>query len=276
MPNPVSLSKQDRISFSKLREVEDLPDLIEIQRKSYRDFLQKDVPPDERKNIGLQSVLREVFPITDFAEASSIDFIGYTLGDPKYDIEECQARGFSYAVPLKITFQLRHQNKEEQGPSEILESEVYMGEIPLMTEQGTFIINGSERVIVNQLHRSPSATFKEDTHSGGHKLLKAAIIPYRGAWIEFEFDIKDLIYVRLDRKKKMFATVLLRALGWETDEDIMRLYVEETEEVPVGASLIGRISIGTLIDRETGEILYESCSEFSETDLEVLSQSGIT
>ena len=276
MPNPVSLSKQDRISFSKLREVEDLPDLIEIQRKSYRDFLQRDVPPGERKNIGLQSVLREVFPITDFAEASSIDFIGYTLGAPKYDIEECQARGFSYAVPLKITFQLRHQNKEEQGPSEILESEVYMGEIPLMTEQGTFIINGSERVIVNQLHRSPSATFKEDTHSGGHKLLKAAIIPYRGAWIEFEFDIKDLIYVRLDRKKKMFATVLLRALGWETDEDILRLYVEETEEVPVGASLIGRISIGTLIDRETGEILYESCSEFSETDLEVLSQSGIT
>merc|ERR1712098_187136 len=134
-----------------------------------------------------------------------------SLGDPKYDILECQSRGFSYVVPLKITFQLRyHESKDDQGPGEILRSEVYMGEIPLMTEQGTFIINGSERVIVNQLHRSPSAPFGEEAHSSGHKLLKAKIIPYRGAWIEFEFDIKDLIYVRLDRKKKMFATVLLR------------------------------------------------------------------
>ncbi|MDP7280430.1 MAG: DNA-directed RNA polymerase subunit beta, partial [Candidatus Poribacteria bacterium] len=142
MPNQVDFSGRGRISFAKIREVEDLPDLIAIQKKSYEEFLQRNTPPGERKNTGLQSVLKEVFPITDFAEVSSLEFISYSLGDPKYDIPECQSRGFSYVVPLKITFQLRHHDsKDDQGPGEILQSEVYMGEIPLMTEQGTFIIN---------------------------------------------------------------------------------------------------------------------------------------
>ena len=275
MPNQMGLSGRDRISFAKIREVEELPDLIEIQRKSYEEFLQRDTLPDERKNTGLQSVLKEVFPITDFAEVSSLEFISYSLGNPKYDIFECQSRGFSYVVPLKITFQLRHHGqKDDQGPGEILQSEVYMGEIPLMTEQGTFIINGSERVIVNQLHRSPSATFGEETHSSGHKLLKAKIIPYRGAWIEFEFDIKDLIYVRLDRKKKMFATVLLRALGWETDEEILKLFVDETEVLSVDGGLVGRVLASPVVDQETGEILYEASIELTETDVEELQQAG--
>ncbi|MDP7281623.1 MAG: metallopeptidase TldD-related protein, partial [Candidatus Poribacteria bacterium] len=156
-----------------------------------------------------------------------------------------------------------------------MQSEVYMGEIPLMTDQGTFIINGSERVIVSQLHRSSGVMFKEEKHSNGRQLLKAVIIPYHGAWIEFEFDIKDLIYVRLDRKKKMFATILLRALGWETDEEIIRLFTKKTETIPVNNSLAGRILVPPVIDQETGETLYESCTKLTETDFEVLQQAGI-
>lgn len=258
----------DRVSFDKIREVIDLPDLLENQKTSYRDFLQRNAPPDERKNTGLQAILKEVFPITDLAKVSSLEFISYSLGHPKYDILECQLRGFSYVVPLKITFQLCHHNTK-------IQSEVYMGEIPLMTDQGTFIINGSERVIVSQLHRSSGVMFKEEKHSNGRQLLKAVIIPYHGAWIEFEFDIKDLIYVRLDRKKKMFATILLRALGWETDEEIIRLFTKKTETIPVNNSLAGRILVPPVIDQETGETLYESCTKLTETDFEVLQQAGI-
>ena len=215
MPNIVKFGKRERLSHAKIPEVMDLPDLIEIQKESYDKFLQKDVPPEKRENVGLQEVFNEIFPIFDFSETSSIEFDSYSLGKPKYDVSECQDRGMTYAAPLKAKVKLILREKETDEIIEMRESEVYMSEFPLMTERGTFVINGAERVVVSQLHRSPGVTFSEDTHSSGRKLYSAKIVPYRGAWIEFEYDIKDLIYVRLDRRKKMFATILLRALSEE-------------------------------------------------------------
>jgi len=233
MPNIVKFGKRERVSYAKIPEVMDLPNLIEIQKESYESFLQKNLPPEERANIGLQEVFNEIFPITDFSETSSIEFVSYSLGRPKYDVNECQDRGMTYAAPLKskVRLILREKDKDTQEKRiiDIRESEVYMSEFPLMTERGTFVINGAERVVVSQLHRSPGVTFSQDTHSSGRKLYSAKIVPYRGAWIEFEYDIKDYIYVRLDRRKKMFATILLRALG---DEDRHILFkVDENASV---------------------------------------------
>ena len=230
MSHRVTFGKRERQPFAKIPEIMNLPDLIEVQKFSYDKFLQRNVDSDEREDIGLQAIFNEIFPITDFSETSSLEFVNYTLSPPKYDINECQSRGFTYAVPLKIRVRLvfREQDKDtgDKDTIDIKENEVYMGEIPLMTENGTFVINGAERVIVSQLHRSPGATFSEDTHTSGQKLFTARIIPYRGEWIEFECDIKDLIHVRLARRKKMLVTVLLRALGWETDEEILKLFAK--------------------------------------------------
>ena len=303
MPYPVKYGKRERLSFAKIPEIMDLPDLIEIQKSSYEEFLQRNIPLEERKDKGLQAVLNEIFPIFDFSETSELQFVGYSLGNPKYDISECQSRGFSYALPVKVRVRLVLRQKDEgTGESQLIdikENEVYMGEIPLMTENGTFVINGSERVIVSQLQRSPGATFGETTHTSGQALNTAKIIPYRGAWIEFEYDIKDLIYVRLDRRKKMFVTVLLRALGWETDETILKLYAKTervslddslidrvtaapvkppsaTERVSLDSSLVGRV-ISTPIDHPTtGDALLEANTELTEEQMDVLLEAGVS
>ena len=303
MPYPVKYGKRERLSFGKIPEILDLPDLIEIQKSSYEEFLQRNTLPEERKDKGLQAVFNEIFPILDFSETNQLQFVSYSLGSPKYDINECQSRGFSYALPVKIRVQLVLREKDEDaGESqpieikEIKENEVYMGEIPLMTENGTFIINGSERVIVSQLQRSPGATFGEDTHTSGQTLNTAKIIPYRGAWVEFEYDIKDLIYVRLDRRKKMFVTVLLRALGWETDETILKLYAK-TERVKLDDSLIDRVTAapvkppfstervsldGSLVGRvistpiETGDALVEANTKLTEEQISDLLEAGVS
>ena len=261
-----------------------LPDLIEIQKSSYHDFLQANVDDDKRKDEGLQAVLNEIFPITDFSETSSLEFVSYSLGDPKYDINECQYRGFTYGVPLKIRVQLilRELDKDtgDKQVIDIKESDVYMGEIPLMTEKGTFFINGAERVIVSQLHRSPSATFNEETHTSGHKLFVAKIVPYRGAWMEFEYDIKDQIHVRLDRRKKMLVTILLRALGWETDEQILKLFAKTEVQTLSGklknpAALEGRVLAAPVIDSSTGEVLLEANTDLTEEELATLQEAGV-
>ena len=303
MPYPVKYGKRERLSFGKIPEILDLPDLIEIQKSSYEEFLQRNTLPEERKDKGLQAIFNEIFPIFDFSETNQLQFVSYSLGSPKYDINECQSRGFSYALPVKIRVQLVLREKDEDaGESqpieikEIKENEVYMGEIPLMTENGTFIINGSERVIVSQLQRSPGATFGEDTHTSGQTLNTAKIIPYRGAWVEFEYDIKDLIYVRLDRRKKMFVTVLLRALGWETDETILKLYAK-TERVKLDDSLIDRVTAapvkppfstervsleGSLVGRvistpiETGDALVEANTKLTEEQISDLLEAGVS
>ena len=209
-----------RRNFGKINKIAEIPNLIAIQKSSYDKFLQADVPPDKREDTGLQGVFKSVFPIKDFNETSSLEFVSYHLEKPKYDVDECHQRGMTFSAPIKVVVRLVVWDKDEetgaQSIRDVKEQEVYFGEIPLMTENGTFIINGTERVVVSQLHRSPGAFFDHDkgkSHSSGKILFNARIIPYRGSWIDFEFDHKDLLYVRIDRRRKLPATVLLRALG---------------------------------------------------------------
>jgi DNA-directed RNA polymerase subunit beta len=219
-----------RRSFGRIRKIIELPYLIEIQKNSYELFLQKDAAPTERQNMGLQEVFKSVFPIKDFNETASLEFVSYTLGEPKYDVEECHQRGMTFAAPLKVTVQLVLWDVDQQTGARsiknVKEQEVYFGEVPLMTINGTFMINGTERVIVSQLHRSPGVFFEHDkgkTHASGKLLYSARVIPYRGSWVDLEFDPRDVVYVRIDRRRKFHATVLLRALGM-TSEDLLNYY----------------------------------------------------
>jgi DNA-directed RNA polymerase subunit beta len=211
--------KRIRKTFGRIPEVATMPNLIEVQRSSYDHFLQMGVEPENRVNVGLQEVFRSVFPIRDFSERAQLDFEGYELETPKYDVEECQQRGMNYAAPLKVTLRLLVWDVDEDTGArsirDIKQQDVYMGDMPLMTRNGTFIINGTERVIVSQMHRSPGVFFDHDkgkTHSSGKYLFAARVIPYRGSWLDFEFDAKDHVYVRIDRRRKLPATTLLLAL----------------------------------------------------------------
>ncbi len=220
MPATVQNNFRVRKSFAKIQKIIDIPNLINIQKQSYEKFLQADTLPEKREDVGLQGVFKSVFPIRDFNETSSLEFVSYHLEKPKYDVDECHQRGMTYSAPIKVVVRLVVWDKDEetgaQSIRDVKEQEVYFGEIPLMTQNGTFIINGTERVVVSQLHRSPGAFFDHDkgkSHSSGKLLYNARIIPYRGSWIDFEFDHKDLLYVRIDRRRKLPATVLIRALG---------------------------------------------------------------
>ncbi len=213
-----------RKNFAKIQKIIDIPNLINIQKQSYEKFLQADIALEKREDLGLQGVFKSVFPIRDFNETSSLEFVSYNLERPKYDVDECHQRGMTFSAPIKVVVRLVVWDKDEetgaQSIRDVKEQEVYFGEIPLMTENGTFIINGTERVVVSQLHRSPGAFFDHDkgkSHSSGKLLYNARIIPYRGSWIDFEFDHKDLLYVRIDRRRKLPATVLIRALGQVAD-----------------------------------------------------------
>src|ERR1700733_11321364 len=220
-----------RRSFGKIKKIIEIPNLIEIQKRSYDDFLQVGVSTEDRADVGLQAVFKSVFPIKDFNETASLEFVSYELGTPKYDVEECHQRGMTYAAPLKVKIQLVIWDVENGRRSikNVKEQEVYFGEIPLMTGNGTFMVNGTERVIVSQLHRSPGVFFEHDkgrTHSTGKLLYSARVIPYRGSWIDFEFDPRDVLYVRIDRRRKFPATVPLRALGMTT-EDLLNYYYKK-------------------------------------------------
>ena len=219
MAKSFTARKRVRKSFGRIPEVAQMPNLIEVQRSSYDQFLQMDVLPERRRLFGLQEVFRSVFPIRDFSERAELDFVRYEFETPKYDVEECQQRGMTYAAPLKVTLRLTVFDVEEdtgvKSIRDIKEQDVYMGDMPLMTANGTFIINGTERVIVSQMHRSPGVFFDHDkgkTHSSGKYLFAARVIPYRGSWLDFEFDAKDHVYVRIDRRRKLPATTLLLAL----------------------------------------------------------------
>src|SRR5215468_4211999 len=211
--------KRIRRNFGRIPEVAPMPNLIDVQRASYEAFLQMNVRPDSRLHAGLQEVFKSVFPIDDFAGRGRLEFVYYELEDPKYDVEECIQRGMTYAAPLKVILRLIVWDVDEDTGArsirDIKEQPVYMGDMPLMTDNGTFIINGTERVIVSQMHRSPGVFFDHDkgkTHSSGKYLFAARVIPYRGSWLDFEFDSKDLVYVRIDRKRKLPVTTLLYAL----------------------------------------------------------------
>lgn len=236
MVQSFSLRKSVRKNFGNVNLVASIPNLIEVQKNSYdRDFLQLGTADSERSNKGLQSVLKSIFPINDASGAATLEFVKYEFDQPKYDVEECHQRGLSFAAPLKVTLRLivwdidsDTGSKEIKG---IKEQEVYMGDIPLMTKNGTFIINGTERVVVSQMHRSPGVFFDHDdgkTHASGRILYFARIIPYRGSWVDLEFDPKDMLYFRIDRKRKLYATTLLRAIGMNTKE-ILDFYYSSTE-----------------------------------------------
>ncbi|MBK9264504.1 MAG: DNA-directed RNA polymerase subunit beta [Polyangiaceae bacterium] len=234
MPSVVQSNFRIRKNLGRVRRIIDVPNLIDIQKSSYDKFLQMSIPPHEREEVGLQAVFRSVFPIKDFNGTSELVFVSYNLEPPKYDVEECRQRGMTYAAPIKVTNQLMIYDTRDGGERivrDIKEQEVYFGELPLMTDTGTFIINGTERVVVSQLHRSPGVFFDHDkgkTHSSGKLLYSARVIPYRGSWLDFEFDPKDIIYVRIDRRRKMHATVLLRALGYSTQDLLNYFYSTET------------------------------------------------
>jgi len=226
--------KRIRKDFGKRPRILEVPYLLATQLDSYRQFLQLDKVPEQRGDIGLHGAFSSVFPIKSYSGNVKLDYVSYRLGDPTFDVKECQIRGMTYAAPLRVKLQLLIFDKDAPEGQEILkeakEQEVYMGELPLMTENGTFVINGTERVIVSQLHRSPGVFFDHDkgkTHSSGKLLFNARVIPYRGSWLDFEFDPKDNIYVRIDRRRKLAATVLLRALGY-TDEQILHEFFETT------------------------------------------------
>ncbi len=221
-------SVRERKDFSKLATKFGVPNLIEIQWNSYERFLQRDIPPEQRTDVGLQAAFTSVFPLSDYNDTAVVEFLDYTVGDPKYDLQECLERGMTYAAPLKIRVRLILWEKEERSGNKRVkdarEQEVYIGEIPLMTRHGTFIVNGTERVVVSQLQRSAGVIFTHDkgkTHASGKVLFSARIIPYRGSWLDFEFDSKDLLYVRIDRRRKIPVTVLLKAFG-HTNEQLLK------------------------------------------------------
>ena len=223
--------KRVRKDFGRIPTIATMPNLIEVQKNSYEHFLQKGLGPDERPDSGLQAVFKSVFPISDFSESSSLEFVKYELEPPKYDVEECQQRGMTFAAPLKVTLRLIvFEVDPDTGSKSVLdikEQDVYMGDMPLMTDSGTFVVNGTERVIVSQMHRSPGVFFDHDkgkTHSSGKFLFAARIIPYRGSWLDFEFDAKDIVYVRIDRRRKLPVTTLLFALGMSAEEILEHFY----------------------------------------------------
>jgi len=221
--------KRIRKNFGKLPDVMDLPYLLAIQLDSYKNFTQAGVSVEDRMNTGLHAALNSIFPIVGYSGHAALEYVDYVLGKPAFDVEECKLRGVTFSVPLRVRVRLVIYDKESTNKAikDIREQEVYLGEIPLMTDNGTFIINGTERVIVSQLHRSPGVIFDHDkgkTHSSGKLLYTARVIPYRGSWLDFEFDPKDLLYVRIDRRRKLPATILLRALGYNSEEILEKFF----------------------------------------------------
>ncbi|MDZ4339658.1 MAG: DNA-directed RNA polymerase subunit beta [candidate division NC10 bacterium] len=232
MAVPKTRDPERRISFAKFPEIIAIPNLIEIQRGSFVQFLQQESPPERREDMGLQGVFTSIFPISDYEDSASLEFVKYDFGEPKYTPEECREKGMTFSVPLKVTLRLVVWDKAGNGTRgirDVKEQEVYLGEMPVMSEHGTFIINGTERVVVSQLHRSPGAFFDHDrgkTHSGGKVIYHARLIPNRGSWLEFEFDTHDVLHVRVDRRRKFLVTILLRAIGYGSNEAILALFYE--------------------------------------------------
>jgi len=269
-----------RISFSKIPEVLELPDMLEVQLCSFDDFLQKDATPSKRKAQGLQAVFNNIFPIIDNRETHILEYVEYYVEQPKYDEDECRERGVTFHAPLKAKLRLssREEGSETGSFDNTIESDVYLGNLPLMTTSGTFIINGAERVIVSQLHRSPGVSFSDDIHPNGKKIFTARIIPFRGSWIEFTTDINDVLYVYIDRRKKFPATTLLRALGYAEERDILRLF-DYVEEVNLSRKDVqkefGRPLVGDVVNEATGEVLLQSGAEFNEESAKALQAAKV-
>ncbi|MFH1995585.1 MAG: DNA-directed RNA polymerase subunit beta [Candidatus Omnitrophota bacterium] len=259
-------------NFAKLKECFDMPQMLDIQRDSFNEFLQMDIPKTKRKNQGLESIFKDAFPIISTSKEHRLEYINYSIGKPKYSVYECQKRGVSYAGALKIRMRLR--SKEETK-----EQEVYFGDIPLMTDVGTFIVNGDERVVVSQLHRSPGVSFESESHPTGKSVYFARIIPYRGAWVEFYLDANDLIYVYVDRRRKFLATELIRAFGYSTDESIVKVFCGVESNVITRAAqmqkLIDQVLAKDVVHKETGVRLGELGDPITKNMAERFWEQGI-
>src|SRR5580692_2589274 len=283
--------KRLRKNFGKIQEIAQMPNLIEVQRTSYDQFLQLEKPAEGRKDEGLESVFRQVFPIRDFSESSLLEYVDYHFEDPKYDVEECQQRSMTYAAPLKVTLRLIVFDVDvETGAKsvkDIKEQDVYMGDIPFMTENGTFVINGTERVIVSQMHRSPGVFFDHDkgkTHSSGKLLFAARVIPYRGSWLDFEFDAKDIVHVRIDRRRKLPATSLLYALGLTQEEILNYFYSKIAFKHTKDGGWTTPVDQGWMRNARTqsdwknakgGEVVVEAGSKITVRSLRKLQEEGV-
>ena len=269
----------ERRSYRTIPLVAEMPNLLEMQLKSYRDFLQEDVPPQKRKRKGLQAVFESVFPIPDVHNLYSLEFVGYSVGKTKYDIQECRERDMTYQAPLRATLRLVAREKEAKEPTvkDVIEQTVFLGEMPLITNKGTFVVNGADRVIVSQLHRSPGVFFDETVHPNGKRLFSARIIADRGSWVEFSMDVNDVMYVHIERKRKLPVTVLLRALGYATNEDLLRLFYEN-EELELGPALIGRINVETVVNESGGTAnrVFSKSPLLTERDMKIYGKTGST
>ena len=302
----MELRKDNRpiLSFAKLTRIMPMPNLLDVQLQSFEKLIETNA--EEQWDFGLDRVFGEIFPISDVNEHFTLEYVSTSLGEPKYSVEECIERDMTYAAPLKATLRLivwERPEEEEEGldaqaqpkkkkkkpiipledrrPQDIIEKEVYLGDLPLITELGTFIVNGAERVVVSQLHRSPGVVFEESVHPNGTKLFSARIIPFRGSWVEFTLDINDICYVHIDKKKKFPATALLRALGYSTDAEIYRLYYE-VSDIKLGkldaakrAEIEGRVIAEEFVDPETGEILIDNGEEIVDEVMDILERLGV-
>ncbi len=267
-----------RISFGRIPSVIETPDLLNVQIDSFNIFLQADVPPHRRKKIGLQQVFEMNFPIMDARENFLLEFTEYYVEKPKYSVVECQERGLTYAVPLKAKLRLSQKREGGKDFTDTIEQEVYLGNLPAMTTRGTFIINGAERVVVSQLHRSPGVFFGESVHPNGTVMYSARIIPFRGSWVEFATDINNVMYAYIDRKKKFPVTTLLRALGYSSDDEILDLFglVEEVDVTKVSLNdYLDRIICSDVFDRKTGEIFINKDSKLTEEHVKAIKKAGV-
>ncbi len=284
--------KRIRTDFGSLPHVLDVPDLLNVQIRSYNeDFLQLNLPENQRKKVGLEGAFASVFPIESYSGHAVLEYVGYRLGTSVFDVKECQIRGATYAAPLRVKVRLVIFDKEAPADQKVIkdirEQEVYMGEIPLMTDTGSFVVNGTERVIVSQLHRSPGVFFEHDkgkTHSSGKLLYSARVIPYRGSWLDFEFDPKDCVFARIDRRRKLPVTILLRALGMSVDEILTDFftsvkYVIKNEYTVTmqcqPEELRGQIAMVDLKDNK-GNIIVERGRRIASRHVKLLEKANIT
>ncbi|MCK5496692.1 MAG: DNA-directed RNA polymerase subunit beta, partial [Hyphomicrobiaceae bacterium] len=283
--------KRIRKKFGSIQEVAVMPNLIEVQKSSYDDFLMVKEPPGGRSHDhGLQAVFKSVFPISDFSGRATLEFVRYDFEPEKYDVEECMQRDMTYSAPLKVKLRLIVFDVNEETGSksvkDVKEQDVYMGDMPFMTSNGTFVINGTERVIVSQMHRSPGVFFDHDkgrTHVSGKLLFAARIIPYRGSWLDFEFDAKDIVYVRIDRRRKLPVTTLLYALGLNDEEILATFYkhipVKETKRgwkmLFVSEKMRGMTPVGDLADAKTGEVVIKAGEKITARKARELAKGGL-
>ena len=281
-----------RIHFASVQNPMPYPDFLDVQLKSFKDFLQLDTPPEKRKNDGLYKVFAENFPITDTRNSFVLEFLDYFIDPPRYTVEECLERGLTYSVPLKARMKLYCTDQDHEDFGTHIQ-DVFLGTIPYMTDNGTFIINGAERVVVSQLHRSPGVFFGQGVHANGRVLYTARIIPFKGSWIEFATDIHNVMYAYIDRKKKLPVTTLLRAIGFDQDKDILEIF-DLSEEVPVtkktmkeviGRKLAARVlkswnedfvdeDTGEVVSIERNEVIMERETELTEENINEILESG--